>query len=117
MDGFIRLVLDLTRRNGLVDADIHLRRPVVTLPSYFRPTKLWDVVVMHRNRLVAALEFKSQVGPSFGNKFNNRAEEAIGSAQDFWTAFREGAFGACPRPFTGLADPGRRRRSVTEAGS
>ena len=27
-------------------------------------------------RLVAALEFKSQVGPSFGNNFNNRTEEA-----------------------------------------
>lgn len=33
---------------------------------------------------------------------NNRAEEAIGSAHDFWTAYREGAFGAnTPRPFLG----------------
>lgn len=31
---------------------------------------------------------------------NNRSEEAIGAAQDFWTAFREDAFGAgAPRPF------------------
>ena len=32
---------------------------------------------------------------------NNRAEEAIGSAHDFQVAYREGAFGAHPRPFLG----------------
>ena len=101
MDGFIRLSVDLIRRNGLVNASIHVHRSVLTLPGYFRPTKLWDVVIMNQSRLVAALEFKSQVGPSFGNNFNNRAEEAIGSAHDFWTAFREGAFGPSPRPFLG----------------
>jgi hypothetical protein len=39
------------------------------------------------------MEFKSQAGPSFGNNFNNRTEEAIGSATDIWTAFREGSLG------------------------
>ncbi len=47
------------------------------------------------------MEFKSQVGSSFGNNFNNRAEESIGSAHDFWTAYRERAFGDIPRPFLG----------------
>jgi hypothetical protein len=43
-----------------------------------------------------------QVGPSFGNNFNNRAEEALGTAVDLWTAYREGAFGdEAPRPFVG----------------
>jgi len=51
--------------------------------------------------LVAAIELKSQVGPSFGNNFNNRVEEAIGTAHDLWTAYREGAFGKQPRPFVG----------------
>jgi hypothetical protein len=52
--------------------------------------------------LVAALEFKSQRGPSFGNNFNNRTEEALGSAVDLWTAYREGAFGKDkPRPWLG----------------
>lgn len=100
MDGFISLLADVVRANGLTDADIHLTRKVVTLPGYFRPTKLWDVVVTHRGRLVAALECKSHVG-SFGNNFNNRAEEAIGTAHDFWTAFRKGAFGEQTRPFLG----------------
>ncbi len=101
MDGFIALVTDLVRANGLNSAEIHLERKVLTLPGYFRPTKLWDMIVMDRGRLVAALEFKSQVGPSFGNNFNNRTEEAIGTAHDFWTAYREGAFGAIQRPFLG----------------
>ena len=73
----------------------------MTLPGYFRPTKLWDLVVIDHGRLVAALELKSHVGPSFGNNFNNRAEEAIGSAHDLWTAYREGAFGEQSRPFVG----------------
>lgn len=101
MDGFIALVSDLVRANGLTQANIHLKRRVVTLPGYFRPTKLWDLVVIDHGRLVAALELKSHVGPSFGNNFNNRAEEAIGSAHDLWTAYREGAFGEQSRPFVG----------------
>jgi hypothetical protein len=44
---------------------------------------------------------KSQVDPSFGNNFNNRCEEALGSAIDIHTAFREGAFGESPFPFIG----------------
>ena len=101
MDGFIALIMDLVDSNGLGHADIHQDRAVLTLPGYFRPTKLWDLLIINRGRLVAAIELKSQVGPSFGNNFNNRTEEAIGTAHDFWTAYREGAFGQCPRPFVG----------------
>ena len=101
MDGFIALVIDLVRANGLAHAKIHQSRAVLTLPGYFRPTKLWDLLVMHQGELVAAIELKSQVGPSFGNNFNNRTEEAIGTGHDLWTAFREGAFGQRPKPFVG----------------
>ncbi|MDN5935250.1 MAG: PaeR7I family type II restriction endonuclease [Nitrosospira sp.] len=101
MDGFIVLVKDIVRANGLDHACIHLNRGVITLPGYFRPTKLWDMLVVNEGRLIAALEFKSQVGPSFGNNFNNRTEEAIGTAHDLWVAYREGAFGKHPRPFVG----------------
>ena len=101
MNGFISLMVELVRGNGLKMADIHLSRRVLTLPGFFRPTKLWDMIIIHRGVLVAALEFKSQVGPSFGNNCNNRAEEAIGTALDFWTAYRDRAFGDVPRPFLG----------------
>ena len=45
-------------------------------------------------------ELKSHVG-SFGNNFNNRTEEATGSALDIWTAYREGAFRSSPQPWLG----------------
>lgn len=102
MDGFISLARALVDANGLGSADIIERGPVLTLPGFFRPTKRWDMLVMNDGQLVAALEFKSQCGPSFGNNFNNRTEEAIGNAQDLWTAFRDGAFGNdVSRPFVG----------------
>lgn len=101
MDGFSNLVIDLVRANGLPNAEIHQKRAVLTLPGYFRPTKLWDLLVIDRGRLIAAVEFKSHVGPSFGNNFNNRTEEAVGTSHDLWTAYREGAFGEQARPFVG----------------
>ena len=101
MNGFVDLVIDIVKANGLAHANIHQQRKVLTLPGYFRPTKLWDLVVIHKGELIAAVELKSHVGPSFGNNFNNRTEEAIGTGHDLWTAFREGAFGHQPRPFVG----------------
>lgn len=101
MDGFLALALDIIKANGLTDAEIHQNRAMLALPGYFRPTKLWDLLVLYKGELIAAIELKSHVGPSFGNNFNNRAEEAIGTAHDLWTAFREGAFGQQPRPFVG----------------
>jgi hypothetical protein len=100
MDGFLVLVQDIVHGNGLEHAQVALNRRVLTLPGFFRPTKLWDMLVLDQGELIAAFEFKSHIGPSFGNNFNNRAEEAIGTAHDLWTAYREGAFGIeAPRPF------------------
>ncbi|MFO7324608.1 MAG: PaeR7I family type II restriction endonuclease [Pseudomonadota bacterium] len=101
MDGFVALIKDLVKANGLSEDCIYQRRTLLSLPGYFRPTKLWDLLVINKGRLVAAIECKSQVGPSFGNNFNNRAEEAIGTAHDLWTAYRENAFGKHPKPFLG----------------
>lgn len=101
MDKFLELAIDVVNANGLEKADIYQNKAMLTLPGYFRPTKLWDLLVLYKGNLIAAIELKSQVGPSFGNNFNNRTEEAIGTAHDFWTAYREGAFGQQPRPFVG----------------
>ena len=46
------------------------------------------------------MEVKSQVG-SFGNNFNNRVEEALGNATDFWAAYREGIFKPSQKPWLG----------------
>ncbi|MCL2735713.1 MAG: PaeR7I family type II restriction endonuclease [Propionibacteriaceae bacterium] len=102
MDGFIDMFAALARANGMTHAQVYTQRAAVTLPGYYRATKNWDLLMFNGRRLLAAIELKSQVGPSFGNNFNNRAEEAIGTAHDFWTAFREGAYGVDqPRPFVG----------------
>jgi hypothetical protein len=118
MDGFIALVIDLVKANGLSHASIHQQRALLTLPGFFRPTKLWDLLVIDEGRLIAAVELKSQVGPSFGNNFNNRTEEAIGTAHDLWTAYREGAFGKQPRPFVGwmmlVEDAPKSRSSIRD---
>ena len=118
MDGFLVLVQAIVEDNGLKDAEIHVRKGLTVLPGFFRPTKMWDVVVLHRGRLVATVELKSQVG-SLGNNYNNRTEEAIGSAKDFWTAYREGAFGECPKPFLGwlmlLEDSPKATKTVRNA--
>ncbi len=100
MDGFIRLFTDLIIEAG-IDGKYIFYKKCVALPGFFRPTKEWDLLVVKKGRLVAAIEAKSQVGPSFGNNFNNRTEEAMGSALDLWTAFREGAFNGGRQPFLG----------------
>lgn len=99
LNGFVKLMGDLLIESGIHDATIHTRENV--LPGYFRPTKEWDLVVVVDGNLLASIEFKSQAGPSYGNNFNNRVEEALGSATDLWTAYREGAFKPSQRPWLG----------------
>lgn len=100
MDGFVELIKYLLNLNGINDAEIFTNKSL-ELPGFFRPTKKWDLLVVADKSLIAALELKSQVGPSFGNNFNNRTEEAMGTALDIWTAFRKGAFGNSPAPWLG----------------
>ena len=100
MDGFIDLFTKIIINAGM-DEEFIFRKKRLELPGFFRPTKEWDLVVVKNNNLITAIEAKSQVGPSFGNNFNNRTEEAMGSALDIWTAFREGAFNRGVQPFIG----------------
>lgn len=100
MDGFVAALTALMVKSGVAREDIYdLRHRQI--PGYFRPTKDWDLVVVSGGALLAAIEFKSQVGPSFGNNCNNRTEEALGNAVDLWTAYREGAFNLSPAPWVG----------------
>ncbi len=101
MNRFVDLVVDIVKANGLAQAEIHQKRKVLTLPGYFRPTKIWDVLITYKGELIVAVELKSHAGPSFSKNFNNRTEEAIGTGHDFRVALREGAFGDQPKPFVG----------------
>jgi len=104
MNGFIALLSRLLVAARVPENCIFHRR-AIDLPGYYRPTKQWDLLVVADGTLLVALEAKSQVGPSFGNNFNNRTEEAMGSAMDLWTAFREGAFNSTRRPWLGYLFP------------
>lgn len=93
MDGFRGMLADVVRRFGPPGTASHRDKNLITLQGYFRPTKQWDLLVIHERRLLAALELKSLCGPSFGNNANNRC--------DFRTAQRQGLIGAGASPFLG----------------
>jgi hypothetical protein len=100
LDGFTQICRDLFIEAGLPAAHIFWRDRK-ELPGFYRAEKNWDLVVVADGSLLAVIEFKAQVGPSFGNNFNNRTEEALGNATDLWAAYREGAFRPSARPWLG----------------
>jgi hypothetical protein len=94
MGGFELLVAQVFEDAGIPANCIKMGKP--TLPGYYRVSKQWDLVVVYGGHLVAAIEFKSQVG-SVGKNYNNRFEEALGSATDVQAAQQEyEAFGEVP---------------------
>lgn len=58
-------------------------------------------MVVNNDILLASIELKAHIGPSFGNNFNNRVEEALGNSTDLLTAYREGKFKPSLRPWLG----------------
>ncbi|MDG6913513.1 MAG: hypothetical protein JRN35_10605 [Nitrososphaerota archaeon] len=70
MMGFCTLITKLLTTNGVKETHVYANERL-ELPGFYRPTKEWDMVVVSGGMLIAALEFKSQRGPSFGNNFNN----------------------------------------------
>lgn len=99
LNGFIELIRSIVVDCGVPDANVHTKQTVI--PGFYRPTKDWDLVVASGDSLLATIEVKSHAGPSFGNNFNNRVEEALGNAADFWAAYQQGAFKPSARPFLG----------------
>lgn len=100
MDVFGALIEDILVSETKISED-HVRHDYhATLPGFFRHEKEWDTAVVYEDELLAAIEYKSQAS-SFGNNFNNRAEEVIGSNQDLYEAYEEGLFKPSPAPWTG----------------
>lgn len=101
-DGFIKIVAEILKDSGIADAHVYTtKKRSRSLPSFFRPTKEWDVICKSGDNLIAVIEIKSHVG-SFGNNFNNRVEEALGNATDFWAAYEKGLFKPSAQPFLGF---------------
>jgi uncharacterized protein YdbL (DUF1318 family) len=101
MTGFIDLLGDIVHANGLTNADIMRESNLPMLPGHFCPTQSWDLLVMNHGKLIAAIKFDAQVGPSFNKNANNCCEQAISLAVDLQAAFRRGTFGEYIRPFVG----------------
>ena len=99
MDGFVNIARDILHACGISNEEMFYNSHL-ELPGYYRPEKQWDVLVVADGKLIATIEFKSQ-STSFGNNFNNRVEESVGSATDLWTAYREGAIPTTPKPWLG----------------
>lgn len=75
LNAYVRqMFIDAGLREDEVETD-------VVIPGYFRRSKNWDVVAVHKGRLVGIVEMKSQE-KSPGRNANNRIEEAIGSPID-----------------------------------
>lgn len=127
MDGFRIVIEEFLIKLGVSKDDIFYGPYLSTtqsgvLPSYFRAAKNWDLIVVkssHYKRvaspkdypeppeLIAAIEFKSQY-ESIGNNQNNRIEESVGSAEDFWCAYEEKLFARIqPRPWLGYLFVGK----------
>lgn len=127
MDGFRIVIEEFLLRLGVSKEDIFYGPHLSTtqsgvLPSFFRAAKNWDVIVVRRSHfkrlaspekypdppeLIAAVEFKSQY-ESIGNNQNNRIEESIGSAEDFWCAYEAKLFSRIqPRPWLGYLFVGK----------
>jgi hypothetical protein len=123
MDGFAATLRDFLVGLGVKPEHIlsggHLTKTPSILPSYFRPSKNWDLIVLANSRfhpakgdaggpiLYAAVEFKSQ-DKSIGNNQNNRLEESIGNAHDFWMTYqRDGFERQQPRPWLGYLFVGK----------
>lgn len=67
---------------GYPEESIAARGSRTILPGHFRASKAWDLVVIHREVLVAAIELKGLGSPSHGKNINNRIEEALGNSLD-----------------------------------
>lgn len=123
MDGFALTIRNFLQELGVHPSHIfaggHLSTAPSILPSYFRPSKNWDLIVLANSRfhpaksdvatpvLYAAIEFKSQ-DKSIGNNQNNRLEESIGNAHDFWVTYGQSGFERLqPRPWLGYLFVGK----------
>lgn len=89
----VQLIASFFTDAGYPLSSIFVRGHDTILPAYLRPTKNWDLVVVHGEVLVAAIEIKGLGGPSFGNNYNNRLEEAIGCSVDLTAANAAGLLG------------------------
>ncbi len=96
MDGFSSIISNAVEHSR---ANVSIKKNY-KLDGYYRPNKTWDLVVFSEEKLLAAIEYKSQVGSARKN-FNNRIEEALGNALDLRMASSTKKLYSCKSPWLG----------------
>ncbi len=100
LEGFHTLVRHVLADNGPPEARVHTQHGL-ELPGFFMPTRPWDIVVMHEERLVAALGIRSRAARSVENEFVTLGEEALCTGKEMDALCRRQAFGPGLRPWFG----------------
>lgn len=95
MDGFSNMI-----SKALEEYDVEIQKNY-KVPGFFRTSKKWDLVVLKDDVVLAAIEYKSQIGESTKKNFNNRIEEAVGNAHDFKMAERKQLIPTCKKAWLG----------------
>ena len=85
---------------GIRESEVFTGSSNMEIPGWYRPNKQWDLLAFHNNSLVNAIELKS-IGSSYGNNFNNRTEEALGSATDVSAAVKYNMYNSVQPPAFG----------------
>ena len=81
LDKVAEVIADDLKAGGFKSTEVRWGGSSAKLPGWFRYSKDWDMLALDGRYLLAAIELKS-ISSSFGKNYNNRAEEAIGSAVD-----------------------------------
>jgi len=114
MDGFSSIIIGALKYSR---AQVEVKKNF-KVSGYYRPSKVWDLVIFDGEKLLAAIEYKSQVGSARKN-FNNRIEEALGNALDIRMASWNGKINSCKAPWLGylfvLEDCEETRRESTRS--
>lgn len=81
MDGFQEVVAGLWESDPEIEFQVRANGQRLNLPAYYRAAKNWDLLVLYKGFLVAAMEFKSQRGPSLATISSRPTASACGAAR------------------------------------
>jgi hypothetical protein len=85
--GINKLIVDELKLLGLTNLELKFNNQAV-VPGYYRASKAWDLLAIHKGEPVLVVEYKSMKG-SEGKNLNNRADEALGVGEDLRAAQEE----------------------------
>ncbi len=100
MDGFIDLFARLALRSGARPHDV-LQGKNAELPGCLALRRRWDLLVMHDSQILCAFKFACTTLPASNDAVASLADNAVGSAFDFWRAYGRGALNHDIKPWLG----------------